>query len=181
MINWLQPLEAIRIFVDTGGAVVMAIAVTALLLWLLLVERALYLWFGHAAFARELAVTWRARSDRASVMACHIRDQMLAEARRRLGAGLSIMGGLIALCPVLGLLGTVSGMIGVFDIVAAESSGDARAMADGIARATLPTLAGMVVAVSGLGFRALLTARDRAALRRLEKTLVMGGGRHATA
>ena len=175
----LQPIEAIRVFVDTGGPVLVVIAATALLLWLLLIERTLNLWFGHPTYARRVARLWQARGDRASMLARHIRDQMLAEAKRRLLAGLSVVGGLIALCPMLGLLGTVSGMIGVFEIVASDSSGDARAMADGIARATLPTLAGIVVAVSGLGFRALLNSRINAALRKLERALVIGGQTHA--
>jgi biopolymer transport protein ExbB len=60
---------------------------------------------------------------------------------------------LIAICPLLGLLGTVTGMIQVFDVLSATGTGNARAMASGIAQATLPTMAGLVVALSGLYFR----------------------------
>jgi biopolymer transport protein ExbB len=59
---------------------------------------------------------------------------------------------LIAICPLLGLLGTVTGMIQVFDSLALTESSQARAMADGVAQATLPTLCGMAVAVVGLLF-----------------------------
>ena len=58
--------------------------------------------------------------------------------------------GLIALCPLLGLLGTVTGMIDVFDIMAITGTGNARAMASGIARATLPTMTGLFVSIVGL-------------------------------
>ena len=63
---------------------------------------------------------------------------------------------LIALCPLLGLLGTVTGMIEVFDVMAIAGSGNPRAMASGVSRATIPTMAGMVAALSGLYFSARL-------------------------
>ena len=59
---------------------------------------------------------------------------------------------LVALCPLLGLLGTVTGMIEVFDVMAIAGSGNARAMAAGVSKATIPTMAGMVAAISGLYF-----------------------------
>jgi biopolymer transport protein ExbB len=52
---------------------------------------------------------------------------------------------------MLGLLGTVTGMIEVFDVMAG-GSGNARGMAAGVSKATLPTMAGMVAALSGMLF-----------------------------
>jgi len=54
------------------------------------------------------------------------------------------------LAPLFGLLGTVTGMIEVFQVMAFSGGGDARAMAGGVSKATLPTMAGMVVALSGV-------------------------------
>ena len=54
------------------------------------------------------------------------------------------------MCPLLGLLGTVTGMIEVFDIMAITGTGNARAMASGIARATLPTMTGLFISIVGL-------------------------------
>ena len=56
----------------------------------------------------------------------------------------------------MGLLGTVTGMVEVFDVMAITGSGNARAMAAGISKATLPTMAGLVVALSGIAFITLL-------------------------
>ncbi len=70
----------------------------------------------------------------------------------------------MAVCPLLGLLGTVTGMIHVFDVMAIQGSGNARAMAAGISMATTPTMAGMVVALSGLFFSSRL--QQRAGLER---------------
>ena len=47
-------------------------------------------------------------------------------------------------------LGTVTGMIEVFDIMAITGTGNARAMASGIARATLPTMTGLFISIVGL-------------------------------
>ena len=57
---------------------------------------------------------------------------------------------LVSLCPLLGLLGTVTGMISVFDVMAVEGTSNARSMAAGVSLATVPTMAGMVGALSGV-------------------------------
>ena len=77
---------------------------------------------------------------------------MISEARLSLSRMLPLLKALVALCPLLGLLGTVTGMIQVFDVVAALGTGNARAMAAGISRATIPTMAGLLVALPGLYF-----------------------------
>ena len=64
---------------------------------------------------------------------------------------------MITLCPLFGLLGTVTGMIEIFDVINAFGMNNTRSMASGISRATLPTMAGMGAAIFGLmGYRALL-------------------------
>ncbi len=57
---------------------------------------------------------------------------------------------------MLGLLGTVVGMIHVFDVMAVTGNGNARSMASGISQATISTMAGMVIAISGLYFHQLI-------------------------
>ena len=63
---------------------------------------------------------------------------------------MSVITTLVALCPLLGLLGTVTGMIEVFNVMAVTGGGDAKSMAGGVERTTIPTMAGMVAALSGL-------------------------------
>jgi biopolymer transport protein ExbB len=60
---------------------------------------------------------------------------------------------------MLGLLGTVVGMIHVFDVMSVTGNGNARAMASGISKATITTMAGMVIAISGLYFSKLIEER----------------------
>ena len=79
-----------------------------------------------------------------------IRDRFLAEAKTSINRNTTLIKTCIALAPLFGLLGTVTGMIEVFQVMAFSGGGDARAMAGGVSKATLPTMAGMVVALSGI-------------------------------
>lgn len=155
----LEPLEPILGFMEAGGTLLWAILIVAFLLWTLIIERYLYLRFGHRAYLAQTIARWHAREDRSSWYAKQIRKSLIAEISLRLDDSLPLIRTLIALCPLLGLLGTVTGMIQVFDVMAVLGTGNARAMAGGVSMATMPTMAGMVVAISGLFFSAHLQQR----------------------
>jgi biopolymer transport protein ExbB len=72
---------------------------------------------------------------------------------------------------MIGLLGTVTGMISVFDVMAIEGSSNPQLMASGISMATLPTLAGMVAALAGMFVHARLVKRSRTLESGLERSL----------
>ena len=74
---------------------------------------------------------------------------------------------LIALCPVLGLLGTVTGMIEVFDVVSFFGTGNARALASGITKATLPTMTGMAISIVGLLTFTVLNSKSQSIISEL--------------
>ena len=74
------------------------------------------------------------------------------------------------------LLGTVTGMIEVFDVMAIAGSGNVRGMAGGISKATLPTMAGMVAALSGLFFSVQLERRARREGRLMSDRLTLAHG-----
>ncbi len=78
---------------------------------------------------------------------------------------------LVALCPLLGLMGTVTGMIEVFDAMAISGSSNARLMASGVSKATIPTMAGMVGALSGVFLVTILTRRVETEVERLDEEL----------
>jgi biopolymer transport protein ExbB len=77
----------------------------------------------------------------------------MASIKKVSSKNIRLLEGLLGMCPMLGLLGTVYGMIEVFDVLAVMGSGNPRAMSTGVAKATIPTMAGMTVALSGLYFR----------------------------
>lgn len=82
-----------------------------------------------------------------------------------------------ATAPLLGLLGTVSGMIRTFNIITVSGTGDAKPLAGGISEALVTTLFGLVVAIPALIIHALLSRRCQGIIQNTEKlglTLVNG-------
>jgi biopolymer transport protein ExbB len=61
----------------------------------------------------------------------------------------------------------------VFDVMAATGSGNARAMASGVSKATIPTMAGMVASISGLYFSTALDRRSRREVQKVADELVI--------
>lgn len=152
MAGALAVFHSIQDFVDQGGPVLWVIFAACTLLWLLILERLWYLRVVWPGRARQLIAQWHARGDCRSWRARKIRQATVSEANMQLHAMLPLVKVLIALCPLLGLLGTVLGMIGVFEVIAVSGNDDAQAMARGVYRATIPTMAGLVVALTGIYF-----------------------------
>jgi biopolymer transport protein ExbB len=147
-----ETIWAVRDFVEMGGNVLLVIAFVTGLMWTLILER---FWFFRTRFRIERQSTlreWSARPDHVSWNAHQIRRMLISKINMQLVQNLAIIKTLIAVCPMLGLLGTVTGMIEVFDVMASSGSGNARGMASGVSKATLPTMAGMVAALSGMIF-----------------------------
>jgi biopolymer transport protein ExbB len=145
-----ESLISIRDFMEAGGSVLWLIAFLVLLMWSLIFERIYYLSHGYTVFLDSLVSKWDSRNDKTSWKALQIRDKFIAEARASVNKNLTLIKTCIALAPLFGLLGTVTGMIEVFQVMAFSGGGDARAMAGGVSKATLPTMAGMVVSLSGI-------------------------------
>ncbi len=150
MVLLTETLEAIREFLDTGGVVLNAIAVMIFVMWMMILERIFYALSGHRRYKKSLIKTWYERNDRSSWNAEQIRQAFVARAKMRFNQNLALITTFVALCPLMGLLGTVTGMIEVFDVMAISGSGNARSMASGVSKATIPTMAGMVGALSGV-------------------------------
>ena len=146
-------IEALWRFLEMGGPVLWLIGLTAAMTSALIIERYWYLRFEFPQrTVRDLSYRQR-RGDRFPQSALRQREVLIAGVGARLNSTLPLIGILVALCPMLGLLGTVTGMMGVFDTIVLRGTGDARAMSSGISRATIPTMAGMLVAIPGLYFK----------------------------
>lgn len=150
MYTLLDAYENLRVFLETGGFVLLLIGINIFGMWTLIFER---IWFFQIRYRKDKAGTlgfWNARSDRNSWTAQQIRTALISKSREALNDRLPLIQTLIAICPLLGLLGTVTGMIDVFTTMSFFGSGNARNMAAGVSKATIPTMAGMVGALSGL-------------------------------
>lgn len=146
----LDALEAINNFFNAGGPVLYLIAILTFIMWLLLLERFWYFLFDYRREAQGVIAAWEARAERRSWDARAIRDKLISETRLRISQNLDLIKTLIMVCPLFGLLGTVTGMIDVFTVLSITGGADARSMAAGVSRATIPTMAGMVAALSGV-------------------------------
>jgi biopolymer transport protein ExbB len=142
--------EAVSRFMDMGGNVLWLIALLLFTMWALIFERIWYFKAGWKGDVAKVIEIWEGRSERQSWAAQQIREKLISQARMQINQHLPVIKTLVALCPLLGLLGTVTGMIEVFNIMAVTGGGDAKSMAGGVSRATIPTMAGMVAALSGV-------------------------------
>lgn len=143
---------AIEQFIATGGVVLWALLVVTVLIWTLVLER---YWFFAVTFRsrrKQRLAEWQQRANKTSWANHKIRQGLIASSQAELTLPLPALKGLVTLCPLLGLLGTVSGMIEVFDVLAIQGQNDPKLMSSGVAKATIPTMAGMVVALSALYF-----------------------------
>lgn len=150
MILLMEALGDIRAFIQSGGPILMVIAFTTLIMWTLLIERLLFFKSSLNGVVHKALNTWESRSERKSWNARQIRYALISQVTERIRTNLDLIGTIVALCPLLGLLGTVTGMIEVFNVLAVTGGGDAKSMASGVSRATIPTMAGMVAALSGV-------------------------------
>lgn len=174
MSEWLAaPFTGITAFVDAGGGVVWCILAVAVTLWTLIAERVW--WFARVYPAARAAATarWQARRERSSWTARRIRTAMIGELSVAMNAPLPMMRALIPICPLLGLLGTVGGMLEVFDVMAIKGRSEPRAMADGVSEAMVCTLSGLAVALSGMYSAHYYTARARRESDELQSLLAL--------
>ncbi|WP_300425115.1 MotA/TolQ/ExbB proton channel family protein [uncultured Thalassolituus sp.] len=162
-------------FISQGGPVLYAVFAAAAILWMLILER---LWFFYRVQQQLIFMNtqkWKHRNDQTSASARQIRSAWLSGFRSMAEGPQILIGAMIAVCPLLGLLGTVTGMIEVFDTLAIAGTGNARAMAGGISKATLPTMAGLVVALSGLYFRSRFQRLTQRLTQKLADQMPIGG------
>jgi biopolymer transport protein ExbB len=140
---------AIITFMEQGGNVLWLIAALTFLMWTLIFERVWYFRSDHKVVVRTATETWENRAERRSWSAHQIRDSIISDASDQISGTLPLIQTCVTLCPLLGLLGTVTGMISVFDSMATQG-GNARSMAAGVSMATIPTMSGMIASLSGL-------------------------------
>jgi len=171
VIWFYQALGSIREFMELGGDVLWAIMFVLLLMWTFILERVWYIYRVYPARKRVVVEKWETRPDTSSWYARKIRDGLISEAAIALNRNIGLIKALIAVCPLLGLMGTVTGMITVFDVMTYSGGGNARAMAGGVSMATVPTMAGMVAALSGVYFGTWLDHKAQTETEKLEDLL----------
>jgi biopolymer transport protein ExbB len=178
-------------YLSAGGAVMVPLAALSLVMWLLIINRSLYFRRLNAGrltpagalehIARQsrpdtqryqgaialLVREFLERSTGRRNLDRYILDETVVVLTRSLDRHLAIIGVLAAIAPLLGLLGTVLGMITTFDVIAIYGTGNTKAMAGGISAALITTQTGLLVAIPGMYMKNFLVRRAEKLKRRI--------------
>jgi biopolymer transport protein ExbB len=185
--SWLQLAD----YLQTGGVVMLPLVVVSLVMWLLIVDRALFFRRLHRR-NMSFKIAWEHVDDNRmpnpgqyggviSLLVARfltsrsedrdldrfILDETVLKINRGLTDYLSVIGVLAAMAPLMGLLGTVTGMIATFDVLAVFGTGNAKAMAGGISEALITTQTGLLVAIPGLYMKGFLERRAHTLQQRI--------------
>ena len=159
-------------YMQRGGDVLWGILVLTIILWWFVLERGWYFLSGFAEDRDTRLQQWLDRPERSSWYANYERDRLISELECLMMKNMLVIPTFIALLPLMGLLGTVTGMIQVFDVMANLGPGNPRAMANGVSAATLPTMSGMLVAIIAIPFWTLLDRRYKREVAKLRELMV---------
>ena len=96
-------------------------------------------------------------------------DEAILRETPALQRGLGLIKLLAAVAPLLGLLGTVTGMILTFQSISLFGTGDPKLMAGGISQALVTTVMGLVTAIPLLFFHTLMASRSRTLVQILDE------------
>jgi biopolymer transport protein ExbB len=135
---------------NDGGPFVLLIYAAGVLMWALVIERYWYFSFLLPKQAANLQAEWMARKDHTSWCARQIRAAMISRLNGSMTTGFPVLQVLVPMAPLLGLIGTVWGMLEVFDSMALRGNADARSMASGVSAAMICTMSGLAVSITGL-------------------------------
>ncbi len=149
--------ETIRELLDRGGEVMVLLAWVVFVMWTLIIERLVFMLTENRVRLKAVLAECESRGENDSWNAQSIYDAVVSRLSMRFESGIELIRTLARLCPLFGLLGTVTGMIVIFEVMTATGSSSPRAMAAGVAKATLTTMGGMVGALSGIFPAAILS------------------------
>ena len=166
-------LPEIREFFEAGGPVLWGILMVTIIMWTLIIER---FWFFQYLLPQkrvEIIDEWGSVNNKGDWFSMRMRDQMISEVSTETKRFLLTIETMMQILPLLGLLGTVVGMIKVFDVMTFFGTGNARLMASGVSQATIPTMAGLVAAISGLYIANLLKRKADDEIARIADQLII--------
>ena len=142
-----------------GGPVLYLLFLLSGLIFYLLVDKYIFIFFKSKNFLISSVDNFSNEYSPGDTDYRFIQNTLISSIKREANKNIKILDGFIGMCPMIGLLGTVYGMIEVFEVLSFLGTGNPRAMSSGVAMATIPTMSGMVITVFGLYFRQDLISR----------------------
>ncbi|MEE4173234.1 MAG: MotA/TolQ/ExbB proton channel family protein [Xanthomonadales bacterium] len=175
-----SPIERVQ---EDGGPVGYVIIGVGLLGLLLCLWKAIVLYSTGAKISRQLKSDSANKSNplgrvmsvytdnpEADIETLELKlDEAILRETSPLESGLSFIKVLYVVAPLLGLLGTVVGMIATFQMITLFGTGDPRMMAGGISTALVTTVLGLVVAIPLTLFHSFLQGKAKALIQVLEE------------
>jgi biopolymer transport protein ExbB len=137
---------------ERGGVVLWVILAMSVLMWALILDRYLHYFFVMPRRRVRLLRLWGQEPTGDNRPFTPRLNAMMAAFSAPMHRFLMPIHTLSSILPLLGLLGTINGMIKVFEVITVFGVGNARGMAAGISEALITTMAGLVTALSGLYF-----------------------------
>lgn len=126
----------------------------------------------HSGAESEMLVTGIKNCHLPKELLDEIMFENLLEEKPKLERGLSFISVTAAVAPLLGLLGTVTGMINTFKLITLFGTGDAKSLSSGISEALITTEFGLVVAIPSLLLSAFLSRKANSMIAKMEKTSI---------
>ena len=182
-----EQVQAALEYLRQGGWVMVPLAIVSVVMWTLIFERLRsYRALAHSDNLRQRL--WQEyERDRGGLLDQSDRPDQLGQpavdrAALRMSAlrvegdierYLAIITVLVAVAPLLGLLGTVLGMTETFQVIATFGTGNTRALASGISVALITTQTGLLIAVPGLFLRGRLRGQAEGLHNRLDELVTV--------
>lgn len=159
---------------ELGGDILLMIVLIAALMWALILERLMFFFWVFPRKQHQMSMVWQQRKVKSGWHANQLRMLLVSRVNREMSRNLELIRTMVKVCPLLGLLGTVMGMLEIFDALAVTGNNSARSTAGGVSKATVSTMAGMVVAISGLMISNYLIGKAAGMKLLFQETLELG-------
>ena len=142
-----------------GGPVLYLLFFISFLISYILVKKYIFIFTNKNKWSGEKLDNFIIKNPPENINLKYVEKTFISEMKRTSNENIKLLDGLIGMCPMIGLLGTVYGMIEVFEVLSFLGTGNPRAMSSGVAKATIPTMASMVITIISLYFRQDITGR----------------------
>jgi biopolymer transport protein ExbB len=185
----MEPLREAYEYLQQGGWVMIPLGLSSIFLWILIFDRAMEF---RAMSSSDISIDQAVRAVRGESVEVsgqglraqlvtgflenrsgfpdidrHVLRQVSMRMDRDLSKFLAVIAVLAAVAPIMGLLGTVLGMIETFDVISIFGTGNAKALASGVSVALVTTQTGLLIAIPGLFLSGMLWRQQK----RLKTTL----------
>ncbi|MBU1196255.1 MAG: MotA/TolQ/ExbB proton channel family protein [Proteobacteria bacterium] len=180
-------------YIRSGGVIMIPLLLVSFCMWVLIINRIMFM---HTLYIKNISRkqagefiknnTWPDEKYQGAnsrlirefllyrsfdrTLDNYILDETVLKFTASLDKYLSIITVLSAVAPLLGLLGTVVGMMVTFDVITVFGTGNARAMAGGISVALITTQTGLMVSIPGLYMSGWLRRRAQNLKNRISAT-----------